>query len=413
MRTCFDWLGLFCYGWAMRKNFLIFLLLIVFKALILVASSGSPDTLARSVQYRKGKCPPLADNCRCGLARKQGKACLFQVIIEADGNEVPGGKIYAATLECSGNCKNNDPPAPGEAAGAVILRGPKHPDVWPHLEPLYRELKTRISEFKIRFEGKPLTVDTSVQVVRAAEEKIIEAEKKIARLLLEKSVGYFYQSLPAEKRIPFENFVFHLDGHSPEGASMETNVQFGARLFIYTDCFIDAAGKPTPDVFCASILHEIYHWQQENYGAGLSDIENILYELACTEKMRLNSFYVWMLGAVRANREYFEPERNHWVERFNNAWNGLDRAARKKISGWAWSRGGVNDSTPEDPIMRLLMYSRQGWFFDIWETLFEATELKIIRPWWKPLYKKKESGSAFLFTVRGFSGGCGCWKNSF
>jgi hypothetical protein len=316
----------------------------------------------------------------------QGKECLFQVVLEADGSEVPNGRIYAATLECGEKCKNNDPPAPGEKNGAIILLGPQHPDVWPRLEPLYKELIAKLKAFRIRYQGKQLM---DPHALRADEEAIIGVEKKIARILLDQCIGYFYRAVPEQKRIPFESFNFLLEGHSPLGAPMETNVQFNARLFIYGDCFFDSAYKPTPEVFCASILHEMYHWQQENYGGGSSEIENILYELACTEKMRWNSFYVWVLGGNLANQEYFMPQRNYWVPRFHKAWNKLDRAAKKKVAGWAWSRGGVNDSTPEDPSMRLLMYSRQGWISDIWEKLYVATELKIIRPPLRSLYRNK------------------------
>jgi len=370
----------------MVKRILIFLFFVGFFV-ILISSQGPSDIhLARYVQYQKGDCPPLATYCRCGLIRKQGKECLFQVVLEADGSEVPASRTYAATIECSEKCKNNDPPAHGEKSGAVILRGPRHPHVWPKLEPMYKGLIAKLKAYDKQFGGKQLM---DPHAVRKAEESIIGVEKKIARILLDLCVGYFYRAVPENKRIPYESFNFTFEGHSSLGAPMETNVQFGARLFIYSDCFFNASYKPTPEVFCASILHEMYHWQQENYGGGSSEIENILYELACTEKMRWNSFYNWILGYNLASREYYNPQRNYWVPRFNKAWSGLDRAAKKKVAGWAWSRGGVKDSTSEDPSMRLLMYTRQGWFYDIWEKLYKATELRIIRPLFHPLYKKK------------------------
>jgi hypothetical protein len=370
----------------MGKTYLILSVCIVFIFPPFIIRGSSRTELSRYVQYRKGECPPLADYCRCGLVRKQGKTCLFQVVFEADGSPVPGGAMYAATLGCSDNCKNNDPPASGEQEGVIILKGPKHHDIWPRIESLFPELNVRIKNYRTRFEGKQ--ADEPHDRVRA-EKAIVEVEKKIALVLLNGCVGYFYRQIPEDRCIPFENFVFNLERHSPDGATMETNNQFGVRLFIYRDCFINGSGDPSPEVFCASILHEMYHWQQENFGGGDSEIQHIIYELACTEKMRLNSFYIWILGANIAESEYFEPERKYWVPRFQKAWSGLDRAARKKLAGWAWSRGGVNDETPEDPSIRLLMYSRQGWFYDIWETLFKATELRIIRPMWKPIYKKK------------------------
>lgn len=370
----------------MEKRIFIILFLTIFFSQTFATQGTYEKSLARYVQYQKGKCPRLIQHCRCGLVRMQGKECLFEVIMEADGSVVPNGRIYVATLKCQDKCKNNDPPAPGEKAGAIILRGPRHPDVWSRLDPLYSDLISKLKTFEKQFGGKNLM---DPHAVRKAETAILDVEKKIARILLDSCVGYFYQAVPEDKRIPFESFTFTFEGHSRLGAPMETNFQFGARLLVYTDCFFDASYKPTPEVFCASILHEMYHWQQENYGGGSSEIENILYELACTEKMRWNSFYIWMLGADLATKEYFLPQRNYWVPKFQKAWSELDQSARKKVAGWAWSRGGVNDSTPEDPSMRLLMYFRQGWLYDIWETLYRATELRIIRPPLSPLYKKK------------------------
>jgi len=370
----------------MRKIISVVLLAGVLGTVIFFSQGNSGNCLARYVQYQEGKCPPLADNCRCGLVRKQGKVCLFQVVFEADGSAVPGGRIYAATVECSEKCKNNDPPTSGEKAGEVILRGPRHPEIWSKLEILYTDLIAKSRAFQARYHGQQLM---DPHKLRADEESIIAVEKRIALILLYQCVGYFYQAIPESIRIPFENFRFVLEPHSPQNAPMETNMQFGARLFVYRDCFFDIAYRPTPEIFCASILHEMYHWQQENYGAGSQEIENILYELACTEKMRWNSFYLWILNAEQSLTEYFNPQRDYWVPKFKKVWNRLDRAARKKVAGWAWSRGGVNDSTPEDPCMRLLMYSRQGWLSDIWETLFRATELRIIRPPLRSLYKRK------------------------
>lgn len=341
------------------------------------APSGKADSLARFIKFEEGECAPLPNNCNCKNFRRQGKKCLFQVLYEGDGTVVPKGRLYAATLDC-GECRNIDPPAPAEKAGVVILRGPRHPDVSAELRQPYDDLIFWVKKFKRDFAGK-LTLQLSD--AERAEELITKYKRRIAEILIDRCVGYFYSAVPEGQRIPLESFVYSMLSASDDNAPMETDVQFaGARLIVYSDCFYDSHSfEPTPEIFCAGLLHEIYHWQQEGWGGGSSELEHCMYELACTEKMRLNSFYIWILGTDRATKEFHIPQRDYWLARFEKEWAKLDKAGQKKAAGWAWSRGGDKDTTPEDALMRELMYFRHGWLYDFWEKLFKATELKIIR----------------------------------
>lgn len=347
------------------------------------AQAPQSDSLARTIKLEEGQCAPLPDYCNCGNFRRQGKKCLFEVRYEADGTEIPKSRLYVATLDC-GECRNIDPPAPNEKAGVVILRGPHCPDVARELAQPYDDLIYWVKKYRRDFEGK-----TDVQLADAAnaEQLIAKYKRRIAEVLIDRCLGYFYYALPAGQRIPLEAFTYSMHPASEDGAPMETHVQFaGAQLIVHTDCFYDQNSlAPTPELFCAALLHEIYHWQQEGYGGGSSELEHIIYELACTEKMVLNSFYLWILGPDRAIKEFHAPQSDYWLTRFKKEWAKLDKAGRKKVAGWAWSRGGVKDTTPEDSYMRDLMYFRHGWLYDFWETLFAATELKIIRMPLSPL----------------------------
>jgi len=351
----------------------------------LQAPSAQADPLARFILLEEGDCPVLPDMCNCKNFRRQGKRCLLEVIYESDGTAVPRGRLYAATLDC-GECRNLDPPAPAEKTGAVILRGPHHPDVQSALRQPYDDLIFWTKKFRRDF---GTGVNPNLADAAAAEQLLAKYKRQIADILVKRCVGYFYNAVPDGQRIPVELFTYSMQAASADGAAMETDVQFaGAQLIVYSQCFFDNQTlQPTPEVFCAGLLHEIYHWQQERYGGGESDLQRYIYELACTEKMRLNSFYVWMLGVDRSDKEFSAVQRDYWLPRFEKEWARLDRAGRKKLAGWAWSRGGVNDSTAEDALMRNLMYLRSGWMYDFWETLFQATELKIIRMPLHPLYK--------------------------
>ena len=345
--------------------------------------AAQADPLACSVKFEEDTCAPLPNNCACKNFRRQGKRCLFYVLYDGNGTAVPQGRLYAATLDC-GECANIDPPAPNEKAGEVVLHGPRQPDIARSLAQPYDELISSVRKFRREFEGK-----TNIDFAAAAkaEQDMARIKRQIAEILSDRCVGFYYRAVPGDKRIPLSSFVFSLDTASDDGAAMETDIQIGAaRLIVYSDCFYNLdALKPTPEVFCAALLHEIYHWQQENYGGGSSKLEHIIYELACTEKMRLDPFYVMMLGPDRATREFYAPQRDYWLSRFEKEWASLDRAGRKKVAGWAWSRGGTEDETPEDEFMRELMFFRNGWLASFWETLFKATELRIFRlpasPW--------------------------------